>query len=179
MHQSQWTTMAWLFGKYLPTSGVVYDIGSYDVNGSHKPQILQRGLTYVGVDVLDGPNVDLVVEPYNWHPLPENGCEYIISGSCLEHVEAPWMWAKEIARRLKPGGICIVLLPFYLTEHRYPVDCYRILPDGLKFLFVKWAGLECLECGITQENEDTYFVGIKKLPNKQKPDRIVTYIQLR
>lgn len=162
MHESQRDTMNRLMAAYFVVGGrVVHDIGSFDVNGSHKSDVLSRRLKYVGVDVLSGPNVDVVVDPRTWAPLPDNSCDYIISGSCLEHVETPWLWAKAMERCLKPGGICIVIMPFSFGEHKYPVDCYRILPDGLRFLFTKWAGLCCLECAFTPGNTDTYFVGRK------------------
>ncbi len=145
--------------RYVKPGSLVYDIGSYDVNGCHRPIVLAHPASYIGVDITRGPNVDLVVRPYCWDPLPVKGCECIISGSCLEHVPAPWEWAKELALRLAPGGVAIVHLPFSLGEHRYPVDCYRILPDGLRHLFVEWAGLIELECAFNEGDKDTYFVG--------------------
>jgi hypothetical protein len=151
-----------MFKCFAKGSGkTVYDIGSMDVNGTHKPIVEGLGLPYVGVDIATGKNVDLVVYPHNWDGIPDASVEYMISGSCLEHVEAPWLWAKEAERKLKSGGILIVFCPFYMREHRYPVDCWRILPDGYKYLFCKWCGLQCLECGITPNNEDTFFVGRK------------------
>lgn len=154
MHYRQGVMTHQLMGKYFvkDSKKTVYDIGSYSVNGSNKQDVLNLGLNYIGVDIATGPNVDIVVDQYKWDPLPEGGCEYVISGSCLEHVEAPWLWAKELERCLKPGGICIVVTPFTREEHKYPVDCYRYLPDGVKFLFTKWAKLECLECGFSDKD---------------------------
>jgi SAM-dependent methyltransferase len=166
MHYTQYVSVEHLIKTYFPKDSgkVAYDIGSYDVNGSHKQSIVQHGLSYVGVDISAGPNVDLVVQPYDWSPLPDNGCELVLSGSCLEHVEAPWLWAKELERRLMPGGTCILYVPFMIPEHRFPIDCWRILPDGLRFLFSKWVPLECLECKFTPDGSDAYFVGKKKGP---------------
>lgn len=159
MHKTQFETIDSLIQAYIPQDkGTVYDIGSYDVNGTHKPSVVQRGFSYVGVDVVEGPNVDLVVDPYHW-PMPDDSCDHVISGSCLEHVEAPWLWVKELERCLKPGGTCIVLLPFIFPEHKFPVDYYRILPDGLRFLFTQWAKLECLNCGFSGECLDHPFTG--------------------
>jgi len=166
MHQCQGETVDRLIRTYFHKKGkTVYDIGSYDVNGNQRGSVLRNGFSYIGVDIVVGPNVDMVIEPYKWNGLPDNSCDYIISGSCLEHVQALWLWAKELERCLKPGGICVILVPFIREEHRFPVDCYRILPDGLKFLFTKWANLECLDCGFNDGNIDTFFVG-------RKPDQI-------
>jgi len=161
MHASQRELMQRLLDQFFKTNGLVYDIGSCDINGSHKQDVLDRKLTYVGVDIAPGPNVDLIVEAHTWLPIKDNSCDYVISGSCLEHVQAPWLWAKALERCLKPGGTFAVILPFSIGEHRYPVDCYRILPDGLKFLFTEWTRFCCLECGFSPNNADTYFVGRK------------------
>lgn len=162
MHPSQHDTVDRLIRTYFTSPGkTVFDIGSYDVNGSHKPSVLAAGFQYVGLDISPGPNVDFVVPPYLWNLLANDSCDYVISGSCLEHVEAPWLWAKELERVLSPGGMCIVLLPYSIGEHRYPVDCYRILPDGLRFLFTQWAKLQCLECAFNEHGQDTFFVGRK------------------
>lgn len=166
MHDSQRETVDRLMSEHLERDSgrTVYDIGSMDVNGSHRSSVEALGLSYVGVDIRAGKNVDLVVNSYFWSPLPENGCDYIISGSCLEHVLAPWLWVKELERRLRPGGICIVLAPFRHGQHRYPYDCYRFLPDGFRYLFCEWARLQCLECGFTWGEIDTYIAAKKVNP---------------
>ena len=164
MHDTQYRTMTDLMTRFFlkDSRKTVYDIGSLDINGSHRPivenLILMR---YIGVDITAGKNVDIVVKPYDWGNIRDASCEYMVSGSCLEHVQAPWLWAKEAEKKLKSGGILIVLVPFTIREHRYPVDCWRVLPDGLKFLFCDWAKLECLECQFNDENKDAYFVGRK------------------
>src|SRR5208283_1869617 len=109
------------------------------------------------VDIAPAKNVDLVVAANNWSLIPNASVDYMISGSCLEHVTAPWLWAKQAELKLKPGGILIVFTPFTMGEHRYPVDCWRILPDGYKYLFCEWVKFACMECGFTANNEDTYF----------------------
>ena len=167
MHQSQYDTMARLMSDhFVRDSGkTVYDIGSMDVAtagiGSHRPIVESLGLQYLGVDIAPGKNVDLVVSPYRWSSILDGSVEYLISGSCLEHVEAPWLWALEADRKLALGGILIVFTPYSMGEHKWPVDCWRILPDGYKYLFGRWVGFQCLECGFTDNNEDTYFVGRK------------------
>jgi len=160
MHNTQKILMNALMKKYFKnnTNKTVYDIGSYDVNGNHKNDVTNLKFNYIGVDVLQGPNVDLVVDSnFNYSKL-YNQCDYIISGSCLEHVEAPWLFALEIYKSLKPNGICIIILPFKIKEHRYPLDCYRILPDGLKYLFTKHVPLNLLQCGWGDTKFDTFIV---------------------
>jgi SAM-dependent methyltransferase len=152
--------------KYLaPLGGSrVLDVGSLDVNGTYKP-IFQRGpeWTYVGLDIEKGKNVDRVCPEIPWD-LPDPPFDAIISGQCLEHVERPWLLVPEMARHLRRGGRMIVIAPFIIHEHRYPIDAWRFLPDGFRVL-CKDAGLAVLETAIVADAEegvsDTYFVAEK------------------
>ena len=165
MHPNQRRIMGELIGRFLGPAKTVYDIGSFNVNGTHRDQIESLTKKYIGADICSGSNVDvLLTGPYDWCPLPMGGCPAIISGSCLEHVEAPWLWATEAYKRLAPGGIIICIVPFTINEHRYPVDCYRYLPDGFRYLFGNHAGFSVLDCAFSTHDSmtDTYFVGMKR-----------------
>jgi SAM-dependent methyltransferase len=99
---------------------------------------------YLGVDLAAGPGVDLVLaDPYQYQ-LPADEFDIVISGSTLEHMERPWLAVREMARVLKPGGLLCIITSARWKEHRYPLDCYRFYPDGLRFL-IKDAGLADLE----------------------------------
>jgi len=119
----------------------VLDVGSYDVNGNHRDQF-DYPVEYVGLDVIPGPNVDLVVkDPYVWTEITDGSFDVVISGSTFEHIEFPWLTIREIARVLRPGGLAFIIAPSCGPMHRYPVDCYRFFPDGLVAL-AKWGGLQ-------------------------------------
>lgn len=162
MHDTQRRILKEKSEKYFTDRNLkVYDIGSYDVNGSIKDEILNLGYNYIGVDISPGKNVDIVISKEDWSPLEDNSLSYIVSGSCLEHVEAPWEWARLLFKKTSANGICVVHIPFAIKEHRYPVDCYRILPDGLRYLFTKNTNFTELECGFSGNKQDCYFVGKK------------------
>lgn len=40
----------------------------------------------------------------------------------------------EISRVLKPGGLACIIVPSGGPEHRYPLDCWRFYPDGMRAL---------------------------------------------
>lgn len=44
-----------------------------------------------------------------------------------------------------PNGRLCLIAPSSGPEHRYPVDCWRFYPDGLRAL-ARYAGLEPIEC---------------------------------
>lgn len=151
MHQNSLRIMAGLLEKYAPKSGLCVDVGSYDVNGCYRPMVEQRGLKYVGLDIAAGPNVDIVIEPYGIgkttsREIVPHSADLVISGQCLEHVARPWEWIKDVASILDPGVPLIVIAPASWPHHRYPVDCWRIFPDGMRAL-LEFAGLDVLEVG--------------------------------
>ena len=113
----------------------VLDVGACDVNGTYRPLIEGRGWQYLGLDVAAGPNVDLVArDPYRF-PVPDGAFDVVISGSTMEHVEAIWRWVPELARVLRSGGWLAIVTHWQFGMHRFPVDCWRIMPDGMRYLF--------------------------------------------
>jgi SAM-dependent methyltransferase len=148
MHDSSITSLknlATQFAKQRPNARVL-DVGSAvaaEGHRSYRPIIQALGMTYVGLDVAPGPNVDVVAtEPYTF-PLADNGFDLVISGQAFEHIEFPWLTITEVARVMKPGGVAIIIAPSSGPEHRYPQDCWRFYKDGM-VAFAKWAKLECL-----------------------------------
>lgn len=129
----------------------VLDVGSQGINGTYKDLFSFEGVEYVGMDAEAGPNVDLVPrDPYDWTELEDDSFDVIVSGQTLEHVEFPWLTMVQIARKLKPGGLACLIAPSRGREHRYPVDCYRYLPDGMRAL-AKWCGLAVMETGLVDK----------------------------
>jgi len=155
MNECSYKLMESLIGKYCPQYINVLDVGSYDVLQARKQKgfgcyrpIFIKG-TYTGLDVVTGPNVDKVItDHYHWD-IPDEAYDLIISGQCLEHIEAFWLTAKEMERVCK--GWIIVIVPWKWRIHPYPVDCWRLLPDGLKFLFGKWCNFDIKECDLACE----------------------------
>lgn len=145
MHIGSYEKMTHFVAKYLgPKANLplrIIELGSMDVNGTHRPLFNNPKWAYTGIDMAAGPNVDMVLtDPYNWDMLPSDTYDAVISGSVLEHIEFPWLTMKEIARILRPDGYTCNIAPSAGFEHRFPVDCYRYYPDGMKAL-CKWAGL--------------------------------------
>jgi SAM-dependent methyltransferase len=100
-----------------------------------------------------GNNVDIVLkDPYEWNEIDNESADFIISGQCLEHVSQPWTWMQQLALKLKPKGIAIIIAPSQGPQHRFPVDCYRYLPDGMRSL-CDWSLLTVIETFICDKNE--------------------------
>lgn len=141
MHKSAMLRMQWFIENYIPKDKKVriLDVGSYSVNGNYRQLFRNIDVDYVGLDIENGPNVDVVVkDAYCWNEIKDESFDFVISGNAFEHIEFPWLTMEQIYKKLKPGGFICILAPFRLGEHRYPTDCYRYYPDGLKAL-AKWA----------------------------------------
>ena len=167
MHKSSWAEMRRLLRVHLGRAEWtkplrVLDVGSMSVNKNF-PHTYREHMApawaYRGCDIAPGKNVDFVMAaPYM---IQERGDDYdaVISGQCLEHVQYPWLLVQEMARVCKAGGLLILTVPWNQQIHRYPLDCWRILPDGWRGL-AAWAGLD-VEQAYTNER-DSWLVARKR-----------------
>jgi len=153
MHQSSFDKMTAFRRKYL--SGreseqlTILDLGSQEIitpgsSGTYRSLFSQTNWRYIGVDMAAGLNVDVVLrDPYDWKEIEPESADVVITGQTFEHTEFFWETARQIARTLKPGGLCCIIVPSSGPEHRFPVDCWRMYPDGLRAV-ARYAGLEVL-----------------------------------
>lgn len=169
MHESSMVEMKKFVDHYLyeRESLRILDLGSldWDRGGNYRKLFEGKG-DYIGADIKGGPNVDTVLEnPYTFN-FPSGSFDVVVSGQCLEHVEDLHSWIKEAARVLKPKGIMCLIVPTSWPEHRLPVDCWRILPDGMRFLLEKIAGLEVVDIYVNRALGDC--VGVAQKPGYKK-----------
>jgi len=130
--------------------GRILEVGSYYINGSAREIFEPLAIEYVGIDLQPGPGVDYVFDAEK--PLPTPGLfDAAICLNTLEHSRRPWRVVLSIAEALRPGGLVLIVAPWQWAEHRWPIDCWRILPDGMRVLFED-AGMEVL-IACTDEND--------------------------
>ena|SRR5438270_10996546 len=160
MHASSYDRMAEFCHDYLAARQdeplTIVDLGSCDYNGSYRPIFARKPWRYLGVDMTAGKNVDIVLRnPYRWREIKAGSADVIVSGQTFEHTEFFWLTMREIARSLKAGGLVCIIAPSAGDEHRYPVDCWRVYPDGLRAL-ARSAQLETLEAWTQWEDRPEY-----------------------
>ncbi len=148
MHPSSYEKMAGFcrdhLGELKSTPLTIVDLGSCDYNGSYRALFAHPPWRYIGADLQPGANVDLVLrDPYHWRELKSDSVDVLVSGQTFEHTEFFWETALEIARVLKPGGLCCIIAPASGPEHRFPLDCWRIFADGFRAI-ARYADLEVL-----------------------------------
>ena len=125
----------------------VLDVGSRDINGSYRS--IFDEFNYIGMDLIDGPNVDIV-----GYSNIKHSYDVVISGQVMEHIKRPWEWLLQIKQYC--DVVMCIIAPNTYKEHRYPVDCYRFFPDGIRALF-EYADIKTIEAYI--DGEDTVGVG--------------------
>jgi SAM-dependent methyltransferase len=95
--------MSGIFPKYF-TGKKVLDIGSLDINGNNR--FMLTNCNYIGLDVGEGPNVD-VIQVAHLYDAPDEQFDLIISTEVFEHDMFYEMSLQNIIRMLKPGGAFI------------------------------------------------------------------------
>lgn len=144
MHDSVRKFVARSIKNLSPTK--VLEVGSYDVNGSVR-DLFQ--CDYTGVDLLEGPGVDLVLDAQMLSTAFEyETFDLVLCLEMLEHDSAPWHTAQELGLVLKPGGTLLVTVRGNgFPLHNEP-DCWRFMKDGFKEL------LKLTECKIKKLTTD-------------------------
>ncbi len=139
----------------------ILDVGSMSINNAstYKRYVKNPLWEYVGLDIAEGDNVDVVATDLYKYPFEDNSFDVVVSGSTIEHIEDIYAWIKELTRIT--NNLVWVLAPNTYKEHKHPLDCWRVFPDGMRFLLGNVAGLEVLSSEIsTLDKKDT--IGIAK-----------------
>ena len=115
MHDTSFENLDLFIRTYFPDTRdlKVIDVGSR----SRTPEkiikwkdILSK-LEYIGVDLVDGDNVDVILkDPYSY-PFEDESIDIIIANSIFEHSEFFWDLFLELLRILKPSGILYINAP--------------------------------------------------------------------
>lgn len=142
-----------IYKKYIIDNSKNYEIleigGRRIQKNSEIYRTIFRKHNYIVTDIEPGDNVDIVQkELYKFY---DKQVDVIVSGQVIEHVEDIYQWFIEVGKLLKPNGLIFLISPVIHKYHPYPIDCWRIMPDGMKFLF-KLANIEPIEIYIAGDH---------------------------
>jgi SAM-dependent methyltransferase len=122
------------------------DIKVLEIGPSGVPSVYQRivnndSITWHTLDLYESyPGITYVAKEEYAYPIEGETYDVIISGQVIEHVKKIWVWLAELKRILKKDGTLIIINPISWPYHAFPVDCWRIFPEGMKAL--------CEDCGL-------------------------------
>jgi Glycosyl transferase family 2/Methyltransferase domain len=138
---------------------IVLDVGGADINGSYREVFSKPPFCYRVADTAGGPGVDIVLtDPYRI-AFADCSVDIVISGQALEHIEFFWRTFAEMARIVRTDGFIFLIAPSAGAIHRYPVDCYRFLPDAFGAL-AKHAGCTLVESWLDERGPWRDLVGV-------------------
>lgn len=115
----------------------ILEIGSYNVNGTLRV-FAPEGCHYVGIDIEEGPGVDLVAAPGEPLPVDDGSFDLVVSTSVFEHDSVFWQTFLELCSKVRQGGYIYMNAPSNGAVHRFPRDSWRFYPDAGKAL-AEWA----------------------------------------
>jgi SAM-dependent methyltransferase len=132
--------------------GPYLEVGSKDYGNTQDLRSLFAAQDrYIGVDLEEGPGVDVVLDLTGPLETIEERLGPVRFGtifclSVLEHCQQPFKMAENLTRLLRPGGVVCISAPFAWEYHSYPSDYWRFTHHGIQRLF---AGLDFdLEQGV-------------------------------
>lgn len=139
-----WENFLILLEKY--PSGSVLEIGSRARSAITRRHRIPARLSYVGLDILPGPNVDIVGDAHELASvIRDRKFVAIFSTSVFEHLLMPWKVALEINRVLEPGGIVYTATHQTWPIHEEPWDFWRYSRHAWQAIFNPATGFEIVE----------------------------------
>ena len=107
---------------------------------------LFKNTRYRSIDISPESKPDIVGDIHNL-PLQDGSIDGILCISVLEHIERPEIAFNEMYRILKPGGKCLIYVPFLFPYHAregeyHYKDYYRYTKDGLRYLSRQFSTIE-------------------------------------
>jgi len=125
------------------------ELGAQYADLTMRADIVAHGIAYVGTDIVEGPNVDVVADfgdlPAVVQSLFTRYAPFgsVVIANVLEHTFDPIQVLDNALSLLRPGGSCITVTPVVWPLHGFPQDYWRINPNfycryaserGVKFL---------------------------------------------
>lgn len=139
-----WENFIAALGKF--EGGTVLEIGSRARSGISRKHRIPSQLDYIGLDILAGPNVDIVGDAHELNTLfPKQKFVAAFSTSVFEHLLMPWKVTVELNHVLHPGAIVYTSTHQTWPIHEEPWDFWRYSRYSWDGIFNPPTGFEILE----------------------------------
>lgn len=143
----------------------VIEVGSYDVNGTVRPIVAaHEPASYLGVDISEGPGVDLVAHVESLPDLYPDGLDTVVTTEMLEHVEDWRATFIALTDLVRDGGHLVLSTrsPGF-PYHPFPIDCWRY-PPPLMAEILRACGFGVLSCIDDWEQAGVFAIARKRRP---------------
>lgn len=153
----------------------VLEIGPSGIPSQYQKIVNNKTIQWDTLELYETyPGITYVSQKEYEYPIPNNTYDIVISGQVMEHVKMIWVWLKELKRIIKDNGKIILINPISWPYHEFPVDCWRIFPEGMKAL-AEYNDLEVLHSQFESLEADAF--ANTKTPTI--PGQSYTYLDLR
>ena len=144
----------------------VLEVGAFDVNSTAQGLILRdlpaaygiAGVQWLGIDIREGPGVDLVVEAGKAWPFEGGSFQWTLMLEMLEHDANPRETLAEVARVLPVGGKAIITTAAGARKHHAPPHFWNFWPEGI-YMFLTEQNFTVRHLELRED--DLYAFGIK------------------
>lgn len=126
----------------------ILEIGSREVVSRSRRNLFSEA-EYVGFDLYDGDNVDVVGDAHKLSSYFDEKFDLIFSTAVFEHLAMPWVVAEEISKLLNPNGYIFIETHYSFSSHERPWHFFQYSEQALKVLFSSALGFECIEAGVS------------------------------
>ena len=122
-------TKNWL--KKINSNATCLDLGCGPMTNK---ELFSNHNNTIFIDGAKFDNVNIVCNFEKKIPIKNTSIDCILLSNVLEHIFYPEHLLSEINRILKPGGKCLILVPFIIKLHLEPYDYHRYTKHALKRL---------------------------------------------
>jgi hypothetical protein len=132
-------------------AGHVLELGSRARSGNEYRHIVPDDWQYTGVDVKQGPNVDVVADAHALGAAFAEPCfDAVFAVSVFEHLLMPWKVMLELNRVMKLDGLVFFATHQTYALHDEPWDFWRFSDQSWKALMNPATGFEVVETALGQ-----------------------------
>jgi SAM-dependent methyltransferase len=130
-------------------SGTVLELGARARSGNDYRHVIPGGWSYTGLDVMAGPNVDVVGDAHDLSSvLGDRRFDAVFSVSVFEHLLMPWKVVLEVNAILEPGGLLFIATHQTYPLHDEPWDFWRFSDRAWLSLLNPATGFEIVQTAL-------------------------------
>lgn len=131
------------------STGALLEVGSRARSGITRRNLVPAGWSYSGLDVMAGPNVDVVGDAHELSKsFPAETFDAVMSFSVLEHLLMPWKFVAELNRVLRVGAVGLFTTHQCWPVHDQPWDFWRYSDKAWDALLNKGTGFRIIEASM-------------------------------
>ena len=136
MHANSKLLFARYARPYFKPNLRVLEIGPDGGPSTYQAMVADNSVIWDTIDITNHPSLTYCSHTSEYSfPIPDGSYDIVLSGQVMEHVRKIRGWMQEISRVTKPGGLVITINPLSWPYHEFPVDCWRVYPEGMRALY--------------------------------------------